>query len=168
MSKFVLAFAAAGLIGCGASAAGAAQLSHQDQTFVKEAAQGNLAEIASGKVAQERGTSDAVKQLGQTMATDHQQLNDQLSQFAQQNGVRLPASPAPADQRQMSSLEKLQGTSFDRSFARDEVADHKKTIAMFQKEAKNTRDPALRQMVEASLPVLQKHLKMAKEAQSAG
>lgn len=168
MSKFVLALAAAGLIGCGASAAGAAQLSHQDQTFMKEAAQGNLAEIQAGQLAQQRGTTQPVKQLGQTLVTDHQEMNQKLEQFAQQNNVTLPTSPTSAHQKQMNSLEKLQGQKFDHSFARDEVSDHEKDIAKFQKEAKSTHDPALRQMVEQSVPVLQKHLQMAKEAQTAG
>lgn len=168
MSKFVLALAAAGLIGAGASAAGAAQLSRQDQNFLKEAAQGNLAEIQAGQLAQQRGTSQAVKQLGQTLATDHQEMNQKLEQFAQQNNVTLPTSPTSAHQTQMNSLEKLQGRNFDHSFARDEVSDHEKDIAKFQKEAKSTHDPAMRQMIESSIPVLQKHLSMARQAESAG
>ena len=168
MSKFVLAIAAAGLIGCGASAAGAAQLSHQDETFMKEAAQGNLEEIQAGQLADQRGTTQAVKQLGQTLITDHQQMNQKLELFAQQSNVTLPTSPTKADQKQMNALEKLQGQKFDHSFARDEVSDHEKTIAKFQKEAKSTHDPELRQMVEQSIPVLRKHLGMAKQAEPAG
>ncbi len=33
-------------------------------------------------------------------------------------------------------LSKLSGTAFDRSFAREMVADHEKDIAAFQREAK--------------------------------
>lgn len=168
MSKFVLALAAAGLIGCGTSIATAAELSHQDQTFMKEAAQGNLGEIASGQLARQRGTTQLVKQLGQTLVTDHRQMNQNLEQFAQQNNMTLPASATSADQKQMNSLEKLQGPNFDQRFARDEVSDHEKTVAKFQKEANTTHDSGLRQMIESSLPVLQKHLGMAKQAETAG
>lgn len=169
MHKIVLAFAAAGLIGLGAGPAGAAaQLSQQDQTFMKKAAQGNLAEIQGGQLAAQHGTSSATKQLGQTLATDHTQMNDQLMQLAQQRGVTLPKKTDSADARQMRSVEKLSGKKFDQAFAKDEVADHQKTIKMFQQEAQNTKDPALHQWIESGIPVLQKHLQMAEQAETAG
>lgn len=42
-----------------------------------------------------------------------------------------------------------------------EVADHKKTIAEFQKEAQSGSDPALKAFAQQSIPVLQKHLQTA-------
>jgi len=167
MHKIVVAFAAAGLIGLGASAS-AAQLSQQDQSFMKKAAQGNLAEIQGGQLAAQHGTSSAIKQLGQTLATDHTQMNDQLTQLAQQQGVTLPTTTDSADKRQMRSVKKLSGRKFDQTFAKDEVADHQKTIKMFQQEAQNTKDTALHQWIESGIPVLQKHLQMAQQAETAG
>ncbi len=62
----------------------------------------------------------------------------------------------------------MNGRQFDQSFAKDEVQGHQKMIRMFQQEAQSTRDPALRQWAEAGIPVLQKHLQMARQAEAAG
>ena len=72
------------------------KLSMSDQRFVKNAAQGNKAEVELGRLASERGSSDTVKQLGQKMVTDHGKANDDLAQLAQHKGVMLPRSWTPS------------------------------------------------------------------------
>jgi predicted outer membrane protein len=42
------------------------------------------------------------------------------------------------------------------------VKDHTENLAAFQKEAKATRDAKLKGTVEAAIPVIEEHLKMAK------
>lgn len=42
-----------------------------DQTFLKAAIQGNLAEVQMGQLAQQKGQSDAVKSYGEILMTDH-------------------------------------------------------------------------------------------------
>jgi predicted outer membrane protein len=44
-----------------------------DQTFLSEAIQGDLAEVTMGKLAQEKGQSEAAKQFGQMLEQDHGQ-----------------------------------------------------------------------------------------------
>lgn len=39
----------------------------RDQTFIKDAIEGNLAEVQMGKLAQDKGQSDAVKSFGQML-----------------------------------------------------------------------------------------------------
>jgi putative membrane protein len=42
-----------------------------DTHFAKEAAQGGMAEVKLGQLAQERGSNDAVKSFGKRMVDDH-------------------------------------------------------------------------------------------------
>lgn len=168
MNKLSLVLAAAGLFGFAGGAASAAQLSPQDQSFVKQAAEGGLAEVQGGQLAEQKGATPAVKQLGQTLVADHTRLNDQLKQIAQQQNFTLPQSVDSEDRQEMQKMKKLSGTKFDKAFTKDEVGDHKEMIQKFEKEAKTTQDPALKQWAEAGIPVLQKHLRMAQQAESAG
>jgi putative membrane protein len=168
MRKLPLALAAAGLIGFAAGTAGAAQLSAQDQQFVKQAAQGGLEEIQSGQAAEQRGASPAVKQLGQTLVADHTMMDNQLKQIAQQQGFTLPQSLDQEQRQELQQMNKLSGAQFDKQFTDEQIEDHQKMIQLLQKEAQSTQDSALREFAQAGIPVMQKHLRMAQQAQSAG
>jgi putative membrane protein len=61
-----------------------AQISPQDERFVMDAAQTNIAEVDAGHMAVQKGTSPAIKQLGETLIADHARAEDQLRQIAQQ------------------------------------------------------------------------------------
>jgi len=43
------------------------------------------------------------------------------------------------------------------------VKDHEKDIAEFEKESKEAQDPDLKNWVTRTLPIIQDHLKMAKQ-----
>ena len=54
------------------------------------------------------------------------------------------------------------GSKFDTQYINTMVQDHTKDLAAFQKEANATRDAKLKGAVEAAIPVIEEHLKMAK------
>jgi len=56
----------------------------------------------------------------------------------------------------------LKGTKFDTAYIDLMVKDHTGDLAAFQKEAMATRDAKLKGAVEAAIPVIEDHLKMAK------
>lgn len=45
------------------------------QKFLKEAIEGNLAEVQMGQLAQKQGTSDGVRSFGQMLEKDHSDAN---------------------------------------------------------------------------------------------
>jgi putative membrane protein len=59
---------AAALLGGGIAATAADKASEK---FIKEAIEGNLAEVAVGKLAQEKGQSDGVRAFGAQLVNDH-------------------------------------------------------------------------------------------------
>jgi putative membrane protein len=70
-----------------------------------------------------------------------------------------PTGPSKKQKSNYGKMAKLKGDAFDKSFARDMVADHKKDIAAYKKEAKQD-DPA-GHYAKDSLPTLRKHLDTA-------
>jgi putative membrane protein len=131
---------------------------------MKEAIQGDLAEVKVGQLAQQKGESQDVKQFGQTLQQDHSQNLQQAQQLAQQDGMTPPTEPNAEQKKMYDKLSKLSGAQFDKAFAKDMVSDHKKDIAKFEKEAKKHGPVAQ----FAQLPVLQKHLKMAQDIENKG
>ncbi len=53
-----------------------------DSQFAKKAAQGGMAEVKMGQLAQDKGTSDSVKKFGQRMVEDHTKAGDELKKAA--------------------------------------------------------------------------------------
>lgn len=128
--------------------------------FVSDAIKGDNAEIQLGKLAQDQGGSDSVKDFGRTLADDHGKAKDQASQVAQKIGVTPSNDVSEEGQEQMQKLKSLKGATFDTEFASISVADHRKDIAKFRAEAKAKNGPAS-QLAAEQLPVLRKHLRMA-------
>jgi putative membrane protein len=132
-----------------------------DAAFLKMVAQANLAEIAVGKLAVARGSSDAVKQYGQRMIDDHTKANDEVKKLAQSKGITLPTEPDAEHKAMADKLSSLSGAAFDEEFMSGMHADHAKVVAMFQDKAKNATDADVRAFASKTLPTLQQHLQSA-------
>jgi putative membrane protein len=144
-----------------------ASLSAADKAFVQKAAIGGLAEVEMGKLAQQKAASDQVKQFATHMVDDHSKANDELKQVASGKGITLPSEPDAEHKSKMAKLQKLSGAEFDRAYMDEMVADHKKDVAEFQKQAKSGQDADLKGFASKTLPTLQDHLKMAQSTQAA-
>jgi putative membrane protein len=149
-----------------ATAAKGGALAGNDRTFVMKAAQGGMAEVELGKVAQERAANDAVKQFAQRMVTDHGKANEELKSVAGGKGVTLPTALDKQHQAHSEKLKRLKGPVFDREYMKHMVDDHKKTVADFEKASKNAKDADVRNFAAKTLPTLQEHLKMAQSTAS--
>src|SRR6185312_511389 len=145
----------------GASSSAHSTLSASDQKFMKEAAQGGEAEVQLGQLAQQKAESPDVKAFGQRMVDDHTKANDQLKQVASQKGVTLPSQPDAKDKAEKARLEKMSGAQFDKAYINYMVADHKKDVADFQREASHANDPDVKNFAQSTLPTLQSHLQQA-------
>jgi putative membrane protein len=145
----------------GATEAGPGTTQMSDQHFMKEAADGGMAEVELGQMASDKATNPDVKEFAQRMVKDHSQANDQLKQIAMQKGVTLPTSPSAKNEATKNKLSKMSGDAFDKAYMADMLKDHKTDIAAFQKESSSGKDPDVKQFASQTLPTLQDHLKQA-------
>lgn len=157
-NRFAIAVAA----GIGLMSVLPAQAKEQSgQTFLEHAIGGDLAEVQLGKLAQEKGGSQGVRDFGKTLETDHSAAQQKASELAQSMGVTPPGTPPKKAQRDYDKLSKLSGAKFDREFLRHAVRDHKRDIAQYTKESKRQSDGQVAQLAQDTLPTLEKHLQMA-------
>ena len=136
-------------------------LEASDQSFVAEAAQGGMAEVAMGKMAQQRATHAQVKTFGERMVRDHSKANEDLKQVASAKAVTLPTTPGTANQHHADALGKLSGAEFDRAYMKHMVDDHKKDVANFEKAAASAKDPDVKAFAVRTLPTLKAHRELA-------
>ena len=134
-----------------------------DHSFMIKAAQGGMAEVELGQLAEQNGQSSEVKAFGKRMVDDHSKANDQLKQLASQEAVSLPTGLDAKDQATKARLEKLHGAAFDKAYMRDMVMDHKKDVAEFKHESNAAHSPALRDWAKQTTPTLESHLQEAEK-----
>jgi putative membrane protein len=130
----------------------------KDESFFKHAAEGGMAEVAAGQLAQQKGSSQSVKDFGAMMVKDHSAANAKLQALASSQGIKLPSSPSLMQQASGKELKMKSGDSFDKTYIKDQIKDHKETIALFQKEIASGQNPQAQQFASATLPTLQAHL----------
>ena len=140
------------------SAAYAAETS--SQAFLKNAIEGNFAEVAMGKLAQQNGQNDNVKRFGQTLIDDHSAANQKAMEAARSMGITPPDGPNAKQKADYNKMSKMSGAQFDRDFATHMVMDHKKDIAEYRKAAKQA--DAAGEYAKSQVDVLQGHLQTAK------
>ncbi len=143
------------------SANAATKSSPADTKFMKEAAEGGMAEVALGKLAVEKASNSEVKKFGQRMVDDHTKANNELKQLASQKNVTLPQDLSAKDKAMKAKLENLSGEQFDQSYMKGMVKDHKKDVSDFRRESTSAKDPDVKKFASQTLPTLEEHLKQA-------
>jgi putative membrane protein len=140
-----------------------------DASFMKSAAEGGMSEVELGQLAQQKASNPAVKDFGAMMVKDHTAANDKLKALAASEQVTLPDSPSLMQKASKTKLNMLSGDSFDKSYVKGMIDDHKEDIKEFQNEISEGKDPQARAFASATLPTLQMHLqKIQSIAASAG
>lgn len=134
-----------------------------DQNFVNKATIGGLFEVKSSEMAQQKATSDKVKQFAQQMITDHGKANQELTGLAQQKQLQQPAD---LDQKHSDLLKKLEsatGADFDKQYSEAQLGAHKEAVQLFEGASKRVKDADLKSWAEKTLPTLKTHLDAAKK-----
>lgn len=138
-----------------------ATLDDKSRDFVLEAASGGMMEVELGQLAQQKATTQRVKDFGAMMVRDHNKANDDLKNTVS-GKVSIPATMNDEHQHHVSDLREKQGIEFDKAYIKMMVDDHEKDISKFESIAKDANDPALKSFADNTLPTLRTHLDSAK------
>lgn len=138
-----------------------------DEAWVMKVARGGIAEVELGKLAAEKASSDAVKQFGQRMVDDHSKANEELKALAQSKKITLPTEIGPEEKALRDRLVKLSGPAFDQAYMKAMLNDHLKDVGEFRTESRSGKDPNVKAWAAKTLPTLEEHLKMARDANGA-
>ena len=138
-----------------------------DHSFVEKAALGGMAEVELGNLAQQKASSDQVKQFASRMVEDHGKANDELKQIASSKGIDLPTALDRKHRSDVDRLGKMSGAQFDRAYMSHMVDDHKKDVADFKKASTSAKDGDVKGFASKTLPTLQEHLQLAQKTNDA-
>ena len=140
-----------------------AAVSTQDAAFVRQAAQGGMAEVAAGTLAEQRSTNPNVKAFGMKMVGDHTKANAKLASIAKAKNVMLPTSVGPSNMKMKAALESVHGTAFDTSYMQGQKAGHMQMETVMKTEIASGKDADLVGFAKMTLPTVEAHLTLAEK-----
>lgn len=151
---------AVALVAVGCAGAAAAQDS-KTRDFLKDAMRGDSSEVMLGKLAADRGGSEAAKHFGQMLVDDHSMHLKKVEMLAASVNVAADDRPTDAANDELRKLSQLQGAKFDHEFAEYMIKDHRQDIGEYQKASRMKGDVG--NLARETLPTLHKHLSEAEK-----
>ncbi len=142
---------------------GDAQSKQMDKRFLGQVTQASLLNIEMGKLAQDKASSDAVKEFGKKMITDHQRGLAIFKKVADRDGVTVDSQLDSKHKERLDKLAKLSGAEFDRAYIKDQLKAHQRMVSYYQSEADNSTESIASKMANNMLPAVQKHLNDTKD-----
>jgi putative membrane protein len=100
----------------------------KDADFLVRAAESNLKEIQLGQLAQQRGGSDHVRELGRMMEQAHSQSQNDLIALSQRKAITIPTTLTEDGRDAYEKLNKQSAEDFDLEYADIMVKEHKDAI----------------------------------------
>ena len=145
-----------------------ATLSAVDFNFVGQANFGAPFQVDSGRLAEKKGTSAAIRSYADLMVTTHIPVVDALNVILKKRNI-TPSSTLlhGAYDSMMSTLEADHGAAFDRNYVIGQVEYQKGNVALFEQEIQNGTDPDLKQFARQTLPKIVDHLQRAEKLAAA-
>jgi putative membrane protein len=160
MRNFCLALLAAAMVAFGAGQA-LADLTAPEKDFLMKTAASSMAQMELAQIAQTRGSSSQVRQLGTRLANDQLQVSQDLQEIADQADLTLPTEPDRLSQATAQRLRGTTGTGFDTAFVQQVVRDNQRQIAIVRRQAQTAKDPTVKAFAQRYLPLIQLHLQLA-------
>jgi putative membrane protein len=139
-----------------------ATLNAVDFNFVGQANLGAPFQIDSGRLAETKGTSEAIRGYAHLMVTSHIPVVDALNVILRQKAV-TPTNTLlhGAYNAMISTLEADRRAAFDRDYLSGQVEYQKGNAALFEQEIQNGSDPDLKEFARKTLPKIVDHLQRA-------
>ena len=132
--------------------------------FVAQAALGDIFEIESAKLVEEKASPNAAN-LAAPLAKEHAAVLAELKSLVQTGKVKaeLPASLDAAHQAKLDKLKAMKGGAFDKAYFDTQIDVQKDNVSLFERYAKNGDNVALKGLAASYLPRLQQHLKATRD-----
>jgi putative membrane protein len=139
-----------------------ATLNAVDFNFVGQANLGAPFQIDSGRLAETKGTSAAIRNYAHLMVTSHIPVVDALNVILKKKDV-IPSNTLlhGAYDAMISTLKADHRTAFDRNYVNGQIEYQKGNAALFEQEIQNGSDPDLKEFARQTLPKIVDHLHRA-------
>jgi putative membrane protein len=133
-----------------------------DFNFVGQANLGAPFQVDSGRIAETKSTSPALRSYAHLMVTSHIPVVDALNVILQRKIITASNTLLHAAYDAiLFTLNADHGTAFDQNYANGQVEYQKGNAALFRQEIQNGSDSDLKEFARETLPKIEDHLQRA-------
>jgi putative membrane protein len=135
------------------------------QTYVLQAADSDMYEIQSSKLALSKARSQQTKDFAREMIADHTMTTKSLMAALPKTEPKLMKPGKAMSAPNMAKIAALRSASrdqFDALYMQQQADAHRTAWALHKGYATDGQDPALRQVAMTAVPIIEKHLSHAK------
>jgi putative membrane protein len=146
-----------------------ATLNAVDFNFIGQANLGAPFQVDSGRLAETKGTSAAIRNYAHLMVTTHIPVVDALNVILKKKNI-IPSNTLlhGAYDAMIFTLRADHRAVFDRNYVNGQVEYQKGNAALFEHEIQNGSDPDLKEFARQTLPKIVDHLHRAEKLAAAG
>jgi putative membrane protein len=146
-----------------------ATLNAVDFNFIGQANLGAPFQVDSGRLAETKGTSAAIRNYAHLMVTTHIPVVDALNVILKKKNI-IPSNTLlhGAYDAMIFTLRADHRAAFDRNYVNGQVEYQKGNAALFEHEIQNGSDPDLKEFARQTLPKIVDHLHRAEKLAAAG
>jgi putative membrane protein len=134
-----------------------------DRHFVRKAEDGYMLEAALGERAAERAASADIQRFGRMMANCNTFAGNRLMEIAKNNDLEVHTDMDREDREAILHLSKMEGPDFDREYMNQVIKDQEDNVKLFEQMAKEVTNPDLKCYAQQTIPLLRRHLQMARD-----
>jgi len=137
-------------------------MSATDKQYLTKVAEGSSYEFQLAQLGVQKASDSTTQQYALRLLNDHAKFNTQLMQLAHQKGWTLPVEASSDDRNKIKRLMQLNGTGFDKAFAKEMVKVNTSDISESKREAGMTNDSDLKAFLTQFTPTDEEHLQGAR------
>ena len=135
-------------------------LSAQDRDFVVKVRLAGLWELPAGEMAEQKGTTAAVRTAGQHLVDGHISLDAHVRSVATQLNVPIPNQPNDQQRQWLATLSAAQGQDFDREFANIVRLAHGRVFSVVAQVRAATQNTLVRDLADDANTTVLDHIKV--------
>jgi len=141
-----------------------------DATILATLDRADMADSAAGAVAMQKAANPQVKDYGRMMTRDHHQSHVKVMQLAKSLNISAKASNEDPISKTVTRdsttlVSTPAGEQFDRTYIEQQIAMHKQVMEFAKQAEQSTTNAQIKQHIQETSPVLQRHLQRAEEIQ---
>jgi putative membrane protein len=139
-------------------------LSESDKKLMMQVAQGGMMQLQVSQAALPKTSRDDAKTLAQSEVDEQTGLSQKLMEIARAKGMTLPSEPAAGTAAILKQIGMRNGADLDAYYVRTSgVEGHKKLQSTMTIVSRTAKDPALKAIAAAALPLIRTHLKVSQQ-----
>jgi putative membrane protein len=127
----------------------------------------NMYQVQAGKIAEEKGQAQAVKDFGKSMVADHAAMTNQMKHIFAATKVKVPTELGPRGQRMIEALNAAAPADFDKVYLNQQESAQAAELTLLRVYADAGESTDIKPAAEKRIPAVQAHLDKVHELQAA-